>query len=105
MTHGRAGGPARTRRAGDTVDPTPPPEEPTETAAPADDEDVDEVLVVTAPKPITAASALTASARDVELRPLTRPGDVAEVILFLLSDKAAMLNGLALPIEGGFLVN
>ncbi|MES2645208.1 MAG: TonB-dependent receptor [Myxococcota bacterium] len=62
------------------MDPTPPPEEPTETAAPADDEDVDEVLVVTAPKPITAASALTASARDVELRPLTRPGDVAEVM-------------------------
>ena len=31
--------------------------------------------------------------------------DVAEVILFLLSDQAAMLNGLALPLEGGFLVN
>jgi NAD(P)-dependent dehydrogenase (short-subunit alcohol dehydrogenase family) len=29
-------------------------------------------------------------------------GDVAEVILFLLSDKAAMLTGLALPIDGGF---
>ena len=28
--------------------------------------------------------------------------DVAEVILFLLSDKAAMLHGLALPIDGGF---
>ena len=32
-------------------------------------------------------------------------GDVAEVILFLLSDQAAMLNGLSLPLEGGFLVN
>jgi L-xylulose reductase len=32
-------------------------------------------------------------------------GDVAEVILFLLSDGAAMLNGLSLPLEGGFLVN
>ena len=29
-------------------------------------------------------------------------GDVAEVVLFLLSDKAAMLTGLALPIDGGF---
>lgn len=29
-------------------------------------------------------------------------GDVAEVILFLLSDKAAMLTGLAMPIDGGF---
>lgn len=31
--------------------------------------------------------------------------DVADVILFLLSDRAAMLNGLAVPIDGGFLVN
>jgi NAD(P)-dependent dehydrogenase (short-subunit alcohol dehydrogenase family) len=29
-------------------------------------------------------------------------GDVAEVILFLLSERAAMLTGLALPIDGGF---
>lgn len=31
-------------------------------------------------------------------------GDVASVIAFLLSDDAAMLSGLALPIDGGFLV-
>jgi L-xylulose reductase len=30
--------------------------------------------------------------------------DVAEVIAFLLGDEAAMLSGLALPIDGGFLV-
>jgi L-xylulose reductase len=30
--------------------------------------------------------------------------DVAEVIAFLLSDAAGMLNGLAIPIDGGFLV-
>ena len=31
--------------------------------------------------------------------------DVAEVILFLLSDAAAMLTGVTLPIDGGFLAN
>jgi L-xylulose reductase len=31
--------------------------------------------------------------------------DVAEVIAFLLSDSAGMLNGLAIPIDGGFLIN
>lgn len=30
--------------------------------------------------------------------------DVAEVIAFLLGDEAAMLSGLALPVDGGFLV-
>jgi len=29
--------------------------------------------------------------------------DVVEAILFLLSDKAAMVNGSTLPIDGGFL--
>jgi L-xylulose reductase len=32
------------------------------------------------------------------------PKDIAEVILFLLSDKAAMLNGLSMPVDGGFMV-
>lgn len=31
-------------------------------------------------------------------------GDVASVIAFLLSDEAAMLSGLAMPVDGGFLV-
>jgi NAD(P)-dependent dehydrogenase (short-subunit alcohol dehydrogenase family) len=30
--------------------------------------------------------------------------DVADVIAFLLSDHAAMMNGLAIPVDGGFLV-
>jgi L-xylulose reductase len=30
--------------------------------------------------------------------------DIAEVIAFLLSDASAMINGLAIPIDGGFLV-
>lgn len=31
------------------------------------------------------------------------PDEVAEVILFLLSDAASMLNGLAMPVDGGFM--
>jgi outer membrane receptor protein involved in Fe transport len=50
---------------------------PVEQSAPVD---VGEELTVYAPKPITAASALTATAKDVELRPLTRTGDVAELM-------------------------
>jgi outer membrane receptor protein involved in Fe transport len=60
---------------------TPPPEPAVEAAPPSEDDDVpSEELVVQAPKPITAASALIASAKDVELRPLTRAGDVAELM-------------------------
>jgi L-xylulose reductase len=31
--------------------------------------------------------------------------EVAEVILFLLSDEASMLHGLTMPVDGGFMVN
>ena len=31
------------------------------------------------------------------------PQDIAEVILFLLSDAAVMVNGLAMPVDGGFM--
>lgn len=31
------------------------------------------------------------------------PEDVAEVILFLLTDALSMLNGLAMPVDGGFM--
>jgi len=31
------------------------------------------------------------------------PDEVAEVILFLLSDAASMINGVTLPIDAGFL--
>ena len=31
-------------------------------------------------------------------------GDVAEVILFLLSDEAAMVNGISMPIDGGYMI-
>ena len=31
------------------------------------------------------------------------PEEVAEVILFLLSDAAVMVNGITMPIDGGFM--
>lgn len=48
------------------------------------------------------------SGRMLSRIPLGRfadPEDVAEVILYLLSDRAAMLNGLAMPVDGGFMIN
>jgi L-xylulose reductase len=33
------------------------------------------------------------------------PREVAETIAYLLSDKASMINGVALPVDGGFLIN
>jgi NAD(P)-dependent dehydrogenase (short-subunit alcohol dehydrogenase family) len=48
------------------------------------------------------------AARMLARIPLGRfadPEDVAEVILYLLSDRAAMLNGLAMPVDGGFMIN
>ena len=30
--------------------------------------------------------------------------DVAEVILFLLSDEAAMVNGISMPVDGGYMI-
>lgn len=32
------------------------------------------------------------------------PDDIAEVILFLLSDEAAMVNGLSMPVDGGYTI-
>lgn len=32
------------------------------------------------------------------------PDDIAEVILFLLSDEAAMVNGLSMPVDGGYMI-
>jgi NAD(P)-dependent dehydrogenase (short-subunit alcohol dehydrogenase family) len=33
------------------------------------------------------------------------PEEVAEVILFLLSDRASMINGVSMPVDGGFKIN
>jgi L-xylulose reductase len=40
----------------------------------------------------------------IPLKRFATPRDVSEVIAFLLSDQARMLNGVVLPIDGGFLV-
>ncbi|MBO9124962.1 MULTISPECIES: SDR family oxidoreductase [unclassified Rhizobium] len=32
------------------------------------------------------------------------PVDIAEVILFLLSDEAAMVNGISMPVDGGYMI-
>ncbi len=42
--------------------------------------DPDETMEVVSEPPITAASALTTSGTEIEMRPITRPGDVAEVM-------------------------
>lgn len=69
------------------MDPGAPPvdENPTEQVEPAPevavptDEDIEEIVVFGEP-PITAASALTTSGTELDMRPLTRPGDVAEAM-------------------------
>ncbi len=34
-----------------------------------------------------------------------QPAEVASAIAFLLSDEAAMVNGIDLPVDGGFLID
>ena len=33
---------------------------------------------------------------------ISEPEDVADAIIFLLSDKSRMLNGITMPVDGGF---
>ncbi len=40
--------------------------------------------------------------RRIALGRFATPADIAEVILYLLGDHAAMLNGVTLPVDGGF---
>ena len=40
----------------------------------------------------------------IPLGRFAEPDDVAEVILFLLSDEAAMVNGLSMPVDGGYMI-
>jgi L-xylulose reductase len=41
----------------------------------------------------------------IPLGRFAEPREVAEVILYLLSDEASMLNGLLMPVDGGFMIN
>ena len=41
----------------------------------------------------------------IPLGRFVRPEEVASVIAYLLSDNAAMVNGVCMPVDGGFLVN
>jgi L-xylulose reductase len=43
--------------------------------------------------------------KRIPLGRFVEPGEVASVIAFLLSDDAAMVNGIDLPVDGGFLIN
>jgi NAD(P)-dependent dehydrogenase (short-subunit alcohol dehydrogenase family) len=39
----------------------------------------------------------------IPLGRFAEPSEVADAVLFLLSDKAAMVHGVMLPVDGGFL--
>ena len=41
----------------------------------------------------------------IPLGRFAQPDDIAEVILFLLSDRAAMVHGLSMPVDGGFMIS
>lgn len=41
----------------------------------------------------------------IPLGRFAQPSDVVEVIIFLLSDEAGMLNGLSMPVDGGFKIS
>ena len=41
----------------------------------------------------------------IPLGRFVQPDEVASVIAYLLSDEAAMVNGIDMPVDGGFLIN
>ncbi len=43
--------------------------------------------------------------KRIPLGRFVEPPEVASVIAYLLSDDAAMVNGVDLPVDGGFLIN
>lgn len=64
--------------------------------------------VTLTPMAVKAWSDPAKSAGMLNRIPLGRfadPNDVAEVVLYLLGDEAAMINGIAMPVDGGFMIN
>jgi NAD(P)-dependent dehydrogenase (short-subunit alcohol dehydrogenase family) len=51
---------------------------------------------------IDPAAHLAASDKAIPLGRVARPEDVADAILFLASDRAAMITGVGLPVDGGY---
>ncbi len=51
---------------------------------------------------IDPAEHLAASDKAIPLGRVARPEDVADAILFLASDRAAMITGVGLPVDGGY---
>lgn len=65
-------------------------------------------IVTNTPMAVKAWSDPDKAGRMLARIPLGRfaePDDMAEVILFLLSDEARMINGLTMPVDGGFMIN
>jgi NAD(P)-dependent dehydrogenase (short-subunit alcohol dehydrogenase family) len=64
--------------------------------------------VVLTPMAVKAWSDPAKSGPMLQRIPLGRfvqPEEVAEAIAYLLGDGAAMVNGVTLPVDGGFLIN
>lgn len=39
----------------------------------------------------------------IPLRRFAQPGEVVDTILYLLSDRSSMINGIVMPVDGGYL--
>lgn len=64
--------------------------------------------VTLTPMAVKAWSDPAKSAGMLNRIPLGRfadPKDVADVVLYLLGDEAGMINGIAMPVDGGFMIN
>jgi NAD(P)-dependent dehydrogenase (short-subunit alcohol dehydrogenase family) len=65
-------------------------------------------IVTNTPMAVKAWSDPEKAGRMLARIPLGRfaePDDMAEVVLFLLSNEARMINGLSMPVDGGFMIN